>query len=183
MTYGYDRCLGKRRRPDYVRSENVYHKLIKFRAKKLEACRSYENRTNNAISVHGVSSQRRGGDENRTVRGSRAAQKTSQTQVHGSNLSRLRSVLPYVIEFLDTTSFVAVTRIIRRVPSFYYKIRFETKTACMIEYWMSKGCSFEWVYSNITSERVRLEALRYAKKLPNAREIGYKLKYIPLMMT
>lgn len=69
------------------------------------------------------------------------------------------------------------------VPSFYYKVRFKTKTACMVEYWMNKGYTFEWVYSNIVSERVRLEALHYAKQLPNSREIGYKLKYIPLMMT
>lgn len=183
MTYGYDQCLGKRRRSDNVQPANIYCKLDRLRAQKLEARGPCKDRENAPVTVHRAPRQHWCCDKSRALRRGGTSQNSGAEQIYGSNLSRLRSVLPYVIEFLDTKTFVAVTHILPRVPSFYYKVRFNTKTACMVEYWMSKGYSFEWVYSNIVSERVRLEALRYAKRLPNSREIGYRLNYIPLMMT
>ena len=170
---------GKRKRYHHFQWSNVFCK------RRTTHGNTSENRKNHEVPTHRRKSQQQNSHQNGTIHRNRTIEGQKQTRILRQTLSRfhdrLSYCMPFITQFLTVEDFLSLRRVYRCTDTFFKHNRFRNKTEYMIKYYMNKGRSFLWVYSNITSERVQKEAIQYAKRLPNAAEIGKKLRCIPLM--
>ena len=180
MTYGFTSF--KRKRRIFVEK---YDDTFQGSNKKYGECNSLSKRQKFKKFDYRAESKDEKCNKSGIVSRSGAFKKFIGAGVFRQDISRLCDrfsiVLPYVAQFLDPMDVVCLLKVCHVDCGVYRMMGLKNKTECMIKFWMDKGKTFLWCWSNITTKRVRLEAIEYAKTLPNKREIGHKLFIIPLM--
>ena len=154
--------------------------------KRYDVCNSFKKRKKFGEFNCGAESKYEHRDEGRIIQRNRAIEKSARAGVFRPSiprfLHRFRIVLPLTAQFLEPKDVVCLLKVgVTLDCEVYHMMGYKNKTECMINYWMEKGKTFLWVYSNIISKRVQREAAEYAKCLPNRVEIGHKLFLVPLM--